>query len=78
MKKLLMFIAMAVFCTAGFAKTADEVINEIKAATNAQVISFDKEMLKQQFKGNDDIPKEFLILSTRVWSWYLMACQATR
>ncbi len=59
MKKLLMFIAMAVFCTAGFAKTADEVINEIKAATNAQVISFDKEMLKLQFKGNDDIPKEF-------------------
>lgn len=59
MKKLFILIAVALFCNAGFAKTVDDVINEIKATTGAQVISFDKDMLKQQLADDDDIPNEF-------------------
>lgn len=58
MKKLFIIITMAVFCQAGFAKSVNEVINDIKEATNAMVISFDKETIKSQLADKKDGPDD--------------------
>lgn len=47
MKKLFILIMTALTCHAGFAKTAEEVINGIKNATGAQEIRFDGQMIAQ-------------------------------
>ena len=60
MKKLFIFIIMAAICHVAQAKTAEEVINEIKTETGAMVLSFDKEMLKKQLGNEGDIPNEVL------------------
>lgn len=53
MKKLLIFIAMAIFCQTGFAKSAEEVINEIKKETGAMVIPIDGNMIQEYIKKGD-------------------------
>lgn len=56
MKKLFIFIIMAAICHVAQAKTAEEVINEIKTETDAMVVTFDKEMLKKQLGNDGGIP----------------------
>lgn len=58
MKKFLTLLVAALFCLTGAAKTAEEVIGELKKATGAMVINFNKEILASQLGKTGDTDLE--------------------
>lgn len=48
MKKLFILALAAMFCMAGFAKSTQEVINEITKSTGAQAITLSKDLIAAQ------------------------------
>lgn len=51
MKKLFVFALAAMFSIAGFAKNTQDVINDIRQATNAQVLTLSKDLIQVQAKN---------------------------
>ena len=51
MKKLFILALAAMFCMAGFAKSTQEVINEITKSTGAQAITLSKDGSITYFRG---------------------------
>ena len=48
MKRLFILALAAMFCMAGFAKSTQEVINEITKSTGAQAITLSKDLIAAQ------------------------------
>lgn len=51
MKKLFVFALAVMFSIAGFAKNTQDVINDIRQATNAQVLTLSKDLIQVQAKN---------------------------
>lgn len=51
MKKLFVFALAVVFSIAGFAKNTQDVINDIRQSTNAQVLTLSKDLIQIQAKN---------------------------
>lgn len=51
MKKLFVFALAAMFSIAGFAKNTQDVINDIRQSTNAQVLTLSKDLIQVQAKN---------------------------
>ncbi|WP_295432261.1 DUF4252 domain-containing protein [uncultured Prevotella sp.] len=51
MKKLFVFALAVVFSIAGFAKNTQDVINDIRQSTNAQVLTLSKDLIQIQTKN---------------------------
>lgn len=59
MKKMFVLALAAMFCMAGFAKSTQDVINEIVQSTGAQVITLSKDLIAAQTAGMPENVKTF-------------------
>lgn len=74
MKKLFILALAAMFCMAGFAKSTQEVINEITKSTGAQTITLSKDLIAAQAAAMPEMSRlSCLILTAALSSCCLRA-----